>query len=349
MTIKKHRNNLVELARFLFSLLVIGYHVQMTWAGGGVQFFAVGALAVEFFFLISGFFFARSVEKITAQEHVRILKEAKGFMWGKIKGILPIHIVAICLMIIVLLLTRQQESGTLIVQGIPSMFLVQTAAVWNDSYQQALIVPEWYLSAMLLTMLILFTLSLVLKKKTKGATYVVFLLVLMLPIILAGMILAKGAFPKNLEQNMRAWGEMCVGMFACYFSAHLKRINLNNRAIKALPVLEIILYCIPIIMGIIPISPDAMPVTMIVSVVCVFFAIAITFSGKGLQIRNHKANEAFGFLGGLSLPVYLLHPVLISLFEYTGIQMPLWGWHLLIFPLSIGIALLYHLISRHRQ
>lgn len=66
----------------MFSLLVIGYHVQMTWAGGGVQFFAGGALAVEFFFLISGFFFARSVEKTAARDHVRIAKETIGFMRG---------------------------------------------------------------------------------------------------------------------------------------------------------------------------------------------------------------------------------------------------------------------------
>ena len=51
----KSRNNLVELARFIFSMLVVGYHVQMTWGGAGAHFFAGGALAVEFFFLISGF------------------------------------------------------------------------------------------------------------------------------------------------------------------------------------------------------------------------------------------------------------------------------------------------------
>ena len=346
--IKKQRNNLVELARFLFSLLVIGYHVQMTWAGGGVQFFAGGALAVEFFFLISGFFFARSVEKIAAREPVQIGKETIGFMRGKIRGILPIHVVAILLMILVIVFTRRGEAGNLILQGIPSMFLVQTAAVWNDSYQQALIVPEWYLSAMLLTMLILFPLSLVIKKKTKGATYVVFLLILMLPIILLAICLT-GGLPKNLEQNMRAWGEMCVGIFACHLSQHLKTTHLSDKINNALPALEAILYIVPIIVGITPLSPDAMPVTMVVSVVCVFGAISITFSGKGLQISNHKANEVFGFLGSLSLPVYLLHPVLISLFEYSGIQMPLWGWHLLIFPLSIGAALLYHQISKRFQ
>ena len=330
----------------MFSLLVIGYHVQMTWAGGGVQFFAGGALAVEFFFLISGFFFARSVEKTAARDHVRIAKETIGFMRGKLKGILSIHIVAILLMILVILLTKREEAGSLILHGIPSIFLVQTAAVWNDSYQQALIIPEWYLSAMLLMMLAMFPLSLWLKKKTKGAAYVGFLLALMLLITLAGIFLSKGALPKNLMMNIRAWGEMCIGMLACYLSMQLAKASPAQRIKKFLPALEMIFYCIPILVGMIPLSPNAMVTTMIVSVVCIFGALVITFSGNGIQMSSSKANETFGFLGSLSLPIYLLHPVLISLFEYTGIQMPLWGWHLLIFPLSIGAAFLYHSISK---
>lgn len=49
----RSRNNLVELARFLFSILVVGYHIQMTFLGDSVNFFENGALAVEFFFLNS--------------------------------------------------------------------------------------------------------------------------------------------------------------------------------------------------------------------------------------------------------------------------------------------------------
>ena len=62
------RNNLVELARFLFSILVVGYHIQMTFSGDSIDFFENGAVAVEFFFLISGYFLARSVEKISTKE-----------------------------------------------------------------------------------------------------------------------------------------------------------------------------------------------------------------------------------------------------------------------------------------
>ena len=52
----KSRNNLVEFARFLFSILVVGYHIQMTFLDDGAHFFANGALAVEFFFLNIGLF-----------------------------------------------------------------------------------------------------------------------------------------------------------------------------------------------------------------------------------------------------------------------------------------------------
>ena len=106
----KSRNNLVELARFIFSMLVVGYHVQMTWGGAGAHFFAGGALAVEFFFLISGFFMARSIEKTVDLDVQNITSQTKRFIWSKIKGILPVHIVAMILMIFVVVLTRRDEA-----------------------------------------------------------------------------------------------------------------------------------------------------------------------------------------------------------------------------------------------
>ena len=35
----RSRNNLVELFRFLFSILVVGYHIQMTFLGDSTNFF----------------------------------------------------------------------------------------------------------------------------------------------------------------------------------------------------------------------------------------------------------------------------------------------------------------------
>ncbi|MBQ3754682.1 MAG: hypothetical protein II867_00780, partial [Clostridia bacterium] len=130
----KQRNNLVEFTRFLFSLLVVGYHVQMTWAGDKLSIFEGGALAVEFFFLISGYFLARSIEKIGTKDKFNFFGETGKFMWGKLKGILPVHIVAIIGIIIVILVTRLNVAGGMIVNGLPSVFLVHMAVVWDGSF-----------------------------------------------------------------------------------------------------------------------------------------------------------------------------------------------------------------------
>ena len=111
------RNNLVEFARFLFSVLVIGYHVQMSFSGNGIDWFENGALAVEFFFLISGYFLARSIEKINAKENGNVALDSCRFMGNKVKGVLPVHLTAIVLMIIVLLACDLSNAGSLILKG----------------------------------------------------------------------------------------------------------------------------------------------------------------------------------------------------------------------------------------
>lgn len=83
----KNKNNIVELMRFLFSILVVGYHVQMSINNSENSFFENGAVAVEFFFLISGYFMARSIEKLCSDENVKIGKATIQFMTKKVRGL----------------------------------------------------------------------------------------------------------------------------------------------------------------------------------------------------------------------------------------------------------------------
>ena len=342
----KPRNNLVELARFLFSLLVVGYHVQMTWGGGSVRFFAGGALAVEFFFLISGFFLARSIEKFAADAEAKILPSYGKFMWGKVKGILPVHLVAIVGIVVVILCTRLSEAGGMILKGLPSVFLVHMAVVWDGSFAQALIVPEWYLSAMLVSMLFMVPIALLLRKKIKGVFVTLVLVgVLLIPLLICGFV-THWALPQNFVYDLRAWGEMCVGMFAYYLSTLIARKELKPAAAKVLPVLEIVLYAIPIVLGFVPFPVDYAYVTMIVAVTCTFGALSITFGGKGVQIANPRLNAAFGYLGGLSLAIYLFHPVFVSLFEYAHVEVPYWAYFVIIFAAAGCGAVVYDLLKR---
>ena len=340
----RSRNNLVELARFLFSVLVVGYHIQMTFLGDSVDLFENGALAVEFFFLISGYFLARSVEKISAKDKYNPAFESCRFMGNKVKGILPTHLTAIIAVIIVILACDLTNAGRLLLNGLPSIFLVQMGGVWTEAYASALIVPEWYLSAMLLCMLIMVPVALLLRKKIKGIFVILVLLGILGVIAVIFGLCTNWAFTTTFVYDLRAWGEMCVGMFAYYLSTVIAKRDLKPAASVVLKIVETVGYCAPLILGIIPVSSALQPVCMGVSVVCIFSAISVTFAGKGLIVANAKVNKAFGYLGSLSLAIYLFHPVVITLLQYAG-GLEIWAIYLIVFAVSLAAAVIYNLIA----
>ena len=110
-----------------------------------------------------------------------------------------------------------------------------------------------------------------------------------------------------------------------------------------LKVVEIVCYCAPIILGFIPISAGLQPVCMVVSVICIFVAISITFAGKGVSINNSKVNKTFGYLGSLSLAIYLFHPVVIILLEYVS-GLEIWAIYSIVFAVTIVSAVIFNLI-----
>ena len=78
---KEKRNNSIELLRFLFTAIIIFFHVNLDlWdqdkviaviRGVPVTFFMHGNLGVEFFFLVTGYLLARSVHKKIQEDKER--------------------------------------------------------------------------------------------------------------------------------------------------------------------------------------------------------------------------------------------------------------------------------------
>ncbi|MCM1037808.1 MAG: acyltransferase [Ruminococcus sp.] len=341
----RNRNVIVEFARFLFSILVVGYHVQMSMNNSIADFFENGALAVEFFFLISGYFLAKSIEKVNGRQNSKIMSETLHFMKNKIKGILPAHITATIAILLVLLVFDLGNFRTLVLKGLPGIFLVQMAFFWTNSYETMLIVPEWYLSAMLICMLFMFPIALFLRKKMQGKTVVFALVGILVIILMISGVAMNWTFPQNLIQNIRAWGDMCVGMFAYHLSAALSRLELKHTSSTALKVTEIVCYAIPIIFGFLPLDPSMMALCMVITVICVFIAISITFADKGVKITNEITGNIFSYLGSISLAIYLFHPVIISLLGYVAPDCPELSRMLIIFPAAIILAVLFNAIA----
>ena len=316
------RNTFIELMRFLFSILVVGYHLQMSMNNDEKNLFENGAVAVEFFFLISGYFMARSLEKMN-QKNEDIPLATYQFMVGKVKGILPTHIVAIIGIILVTLILNFKGFLHKMWAGLPSIFLLQQAIFWKDKYKDALIIPEWYLSAMLLSMLFMIPVLLLLRRRFSGIKTTALTTGVFAVILVAVLAMMKFKFNTNFIYDFRAVIELLVGMFAYYFAEFLAKKETLPLSPKTLKIAEICCYGIPLLFGTLPMKVSLQPLCMAMTVIGVFFGISITFSGKGNQIKNDKANQVFGYLGAISLSVYLFHPVIIDALDYAKPDMTL--------------------------
>ena len=81
------RNSLLELYRFLFAMWVVWYHGYFLFSN---QFFNHGYMAVEFFFILSGFYLLKNLNKFTNAPFFRGLLQ---MLWSKIKPLgLPLII-----------------------------------------------------------------------------------------------------------------------------------------------------------------------------------------------------------------------------------------------------------------
>ena len=341
----KPRNNIVELGRFIYSLLVLGYHVQMSYSDDKIDPFENGALAVEFYFLLSGYFLARSLEKLSKDEKTSLIKKYYLFMKNKITALLNVHLLSIIVVIIIIACFDTKNFKDIFLPGIPSIFLVQMIIVWSGDFDKALIVPEWYLSAMIICMLFMVPIFLLFSKILRGIFITIILVGIVIIITLISGFATSWAFNNNIIYDIRAWGEMCVGMFSFYLSIYVKNNNYGDKTMIFFKVFEIFTYGLPVILGIVPINSNSQSYLMVVTMVCIFCAVFITFAEKGNIIDSQKVNAVFGYLGSISLPIYLFHPVIIKLIDYINDETPRWVKYIIVFPAAIILSFLYRIIA----
>lgn len=78
---KSKRNSLMELYRFLFAMWVVWYHGFFIFKN---QYFDHGYIAVEFFFILSGFYILKTIDKYKADSFFTGLWK---MLWGRTKAL----------------------------------------------------------------------------------------------------------------------------------------------------------------------------------------------------------------------------------------------------------------------
>lgn len=142
------RNGYLDVAKFLFSIIIILYHFDLIFLGG--------YLVVEAFFMISGYFLMRSVKKADPDEPLGV--STGRFVLHKYRSIVYFLIPSAIIGCIAYVFIMPREPIDVLMQATLSIFewIPLQVAGYTGFYTTGV---SWYLSALLLASLIVYPLA----------------------------------------------------------------------------------------------------------------------------------------------------------------------------------------------
>lgn len=337
------RNGKIDLLRFLFALFIMMLHYAWypEFHIGSIQFKLAqnGGYAVVFFFLVSGIFFASSVERDHRQ--ISVAEATKQFVIKKYVYYIKWYIIAFVLFAL----------RDLVVNGVAS-FLKNTfyslpymllfgelgfddKSIYINGYY---VNASWYISALFCCFLVLYPLI--------RWNYKVFVNVLA-PIIFMVSISIDVTISHSLTTGKWGYPLAMITLGCMLYNVRDMINNLQCRTIL-LELFEIIAYG----MTFLYMCSKVDPLSEFSMMILLAAAVIITASKKTHRpIFEHRI---FGFLGKMSFPLFLLHvPVLL----WTELVFKVFKWNtdgagriILSYILSLIVATIGILIeSRYKR
>lgn len=299
---KSKHNGIISFWKFMFAIMIVVYHFNL----GNSQklILKYGYIGVEFFFIVSGYFLGKKALNQEG-ENKDIGKDTFKYISGKIFSFFPYMLIAY---IITLALNVSQNLYTKgeIINSIWNLLFLETSGI-----KTTLVIGQtWYISAMLLSMLIIY--PLIRKYKSNFVLIVSPIIV----IFTGGWIshnygtvngwMYTGMFYICL---LRGFFEIALGTILYIMTEKIKKVNFTIISKFILTVIElcgfISIFCITSIQ-------DAGTKYDFIMILILSISILLAFSEKTLFF-NFSNNHIFYYLEKLSLPIYLNHNWIIYL------------------------------------
>ncbi len=300
----KKKNGKVELQRFLFSVIVFVMHAHIFAPKGFTDtVFRRGMLGVEFFFFVSGYFMMRSADRKGAADD-GIGPDTIQFLIGKVKALFPTFGVAWVIAFVVMAVTKHAYSIKAIVKLLINCvweLLFLTQAGFGGTRANGV---DWYISAMLLGMLILYPLA---RKYQKSFSYII---APAIGIFILGYMAWTTQTPSGVRDSMgiamkgmfRAVAELGLGAAMYPMVNWLRGIHFTRFGKWMMSLLELIIWG-----GTFGYMIFVNKKTFdMVEVLCIWLLILLALAHQG-ALADLFDNKLFVFLGKYSLSIYLSH------------------------------------------
>ena len=224
---------MVELWRLVFAVVVVLNHTHyLPWCTEQSRFFRSGI--VNFFFILSGFLMAQSIQRRAEQPCQGLGSETLSFLRGKLKGIYPVYLFSLAMDVLLRLILARPKLGADVYYLWDLLFL--RASGLRGYSGDAALGAAWYLHAMFLAMVLLYPLA---RKYFDVFRHV---LAPLLTIFLYGWfcnvhgnIYFTLSFSNGICLGLlRAVAGLCLGVVCHSLCCRLQELNLqNNRLFRA--------------------------------------------------------------------------------------------------------------------
>lgn len=335
-------NYAINYWKLFFALMVVAYHKTITDNFGGI--WRGGYIAVDFFFIVSGYFMVSSYmknKKDIEERHVGI--RTLEFIKKKFKTIFPYIFISACSSF---LLSCKDTSVIFCLNRL--RYLVLELLLLNMSgFSEGARYTNWYVSALFLVIFILFPLLCYFKEDY------IYIISPLLSILIYGWISQKIGFVRGTEGEyfgilrLGVWRGMAgvsAGSICWILSDHLSKLRLNKYG-KMIVSMGIGFSIIVIISNAIfyPCSQQDF-----ISIVFIVFLVAAIFSKQSFfyNLYNPKLST---LLREWSTAIFFMSGLGNAITVNLGIKSVLWKnimWYVLTFG-AAGLAIIFIKVAKY--
>lgn len=294
------RNGKIDLLKFLFAVTIAIYHFNCS-ADYPHEIFNSAYIAVEFFFIVSGYFMAKSLSKFDSRSDTNVIKESLVFIKKKYFSFFKYHVFMFIVTVVLWIPYFDfslKEWLIKLMKAVPNFFLLKMFGFNSSPWLMA----EWYLSSMMIVMFILA--PVMIKHRKLYSCYFAPVLSLALICFVFGKHQTLNTFADKKDivwlGNLRAFAEISAG---CIVYEVSKTGIIEKLSRKLLIATECICYLVAFTYLFRTLDRTLEPSVLIILTA----GITISVSEKAsLAFLN---NKFIYFLGKLSLSIYLCHSI----------------------------------------
>lgn len=303
---KPKHNGIISFWKLIFCIMIIGFHLNGMYCFKDNNYgFLYGSIAVEFFFIVSGYLLAKKA--LTTEQKQNIGELTKNYIVKKIKKFFPYLLFSFIAGFIVSNIYYNYNTSQRI-NSIFDLLFMYCSGIKYDS----MIPIAWYLSAMLVSDIILFPL---IYKYKENFIYTICPLIIF---ILAGFLSHNYGELTNVENwmgittigTLRGFFTMTIGVLIYKISEKIKEKNFTTFGKALLTAFEIIGF---ISIFYIIRTEYAHAKYDFIMVIIMTISIMIAFSEKTLLLNSFNNKFVYN-LEKLSLPIFLnQHWILVAM------------------------------------